>query len=307
MTKDANAVVGSEIAKVGDVEVAYDVRGEGEPLLLVPGFSMTRVMWDDDFCDRLVRHGFKVVRMDNRDTGASSRVDHLGVPNIPRMFVRSVLGLPLRPGYTLEDMARDATGLMTHLGHARFHVAGTSMGGMIAQTLAIHHPARLASLTSIMSTPGGRRYSFASPRALRALLQRLPSQPEAQVEHFVGLFRLIGGDAVVIDEARSRRVAESLVESGPSASGSARQFAAILESAGRRRPHLRALRMPTLVVHGSRDPLLPVRGARAMARLVPGAELLIVDGMGHIIPSASYGLVTDAIARNAKRAAPLHG
>ena len=293
--------------KVGDIEVAYDVRGAGEPLLLVAGFTMTRVMWDEELCARLVDRGFQVIRFDNRDTGGSTRAHHLGIPNVPRQLVRSLLGLSLRPAYTLEDMAGDALGLMTHLGHERFHVVGASMGGMIAQTLAIGHAGRVASLTSMMSTPGGRRYSIASPRALGTLLGRLPREPAEQVEHFVRVFHFIGGEAVRVDEARSRRVAESLVASKPSASGSARQFAAILESSGRRRRHLSAIRIATLVLHGTKDPLLPVRGARAMSRMIPGAELVLVDGMGHIIPSSRYELVADAIARNAKRAGSLAG
>jgi pimeloyl-ACP methyl ester carboxylesterase len=288
--------------RVGDIDVAYDVRGSGEPLLLVAGFTMTRAMWDETLCDLLVDRGFQVIRFDNRDTGASTRAHHLGIPNVPRQLVRSLLGLPLRPSYTLEDMASDALGLMSHLGHERFHVAGVSMGGMIAQTLAIGSTSRVASLASMMSTPGGRRYSVASPRALGALLDRLPRDPAAQVEHFVRVFDFIGGDAVRSDEARSRCLAESLVASKPSASGSARQFAAILESSGRRRRHLHAIRIPTLILHGTKDPLLPVRGARAMARLMAGSELVLVEGMGHVIPSSRYELVADAITRNAKRA-----
>jgi pimeloyl-ACP methyl ester carboxylesterase len=288
--------------RIDDLDVAYDVRGEGQPLLLVAGYTMTRAMWDPELCDRLVERGFKVVRLDNRDTGESTRPRHLGVPNVPKSFLRSLLGLRLAPAYTLEDMAGDAFGVMSHLGHARFHVVGASMGGMIAQTMAIQHPERIASLTSIMSTPGGRRYSFASVRALGALLDRLPKEPAAQVEHFTRVLHFIGGDAMPADEARTRRLAESLVASRPSASGSARQFAAILESSGRRRPHLRHVRTPTLIVHGTRDPLLPVRGARAMVRLMPNAELLVVEGMGHAIASFRYEMMADAVQRNANRA-----
>jgi len=289
--------------RVGDIDVAYDVRGSGEPLLLVAGFSMTRAMWDDALLDALVAQGFEVVRMDNRDTGASTRLRELGVPDMPRLLARAVLGLRVGPVYRLEDMAADAVGLMTALGHARFHVAGASMGGMIAQTMALDHGPRVASLTSMMSTPGGRRYSFASLAALRMILTRVPTAPAEQVEHFVRVFRQIGGDGVAVDSARSRRVAESLVASKPSASGSARQFAAILDSSGRRRRRLASLRTPTLVVHGARDPLLPLRGAKAMARIVPGAELLVLEEMGHLIPSSRYELIAAAIAKNAKRAA----
>ena len=300
MTQDLTVKTGS--VRVGDIDVAYDVRGAGVPLLLVSGYTMTRAMWDPDFCARLAERGFEVVRFDNRDTGESTRAQKLGVPHIPKAFLRSMLGLRVTPAYTLEEMANDAFGLMTHLGHSRFHVVGASMGGMIAQTMAIEHPERIASLTSIMSTPGGRRYSFASVRALGALLGRVPKDRAAQVEHFVRVLTFIGGDSSPADEARTRRLAESLVASKPSASGSARQFVAILDSSGRRRQHLSKVRTPTLVVHGTHDPLLPVRGARAMTRMMPNAELLVLDGMGHSIASFRYDSMADAILRSSKRA-----
>jgi len=295
--------VTSGVARVGEVDIAYDTRGSGGPLLLIAGFGMTRAMWSDEYCELLASRGFVVVRMDNRDTGASTRLHSLGVPDIPRLFVSSLLGREVTPLYTLEAMANDAVGLMTSLGHSRFHVVGASMGGMIAQTIALEHGAHLATLTSIMSTPGGRRYSFARLGTLRDILRRAPTEPAAQTEHFVRLFRLIAGDGLPFDEARGRRTAEAIVASKPSPAGSARQFAAILDSSGRRRPRLHSIRTPTLIIHGTHDPLLPVRGARAMARLVPDAELMVVDRMGHLIPSTHYELVCNAIARTAKRSA----
>jgi len=291
--------VTSGVVRVGEIDIGYDTRGDGEPMLLVAGFGMTRVMWDEELCDTLAGRGFTVVRMDNRDTGVSTRLTKLGVPDVPRMFVRSMLGRSVTPPYTLEDMANDAVGLMKSLGHTRFHAVGASMGGMIAQTIALDHPASLASLTSIMSTPGGRRYSFASPGALRGILTRMPTEPQEQVEHFVRLFRRIGGDGFPFDERRSRAMAQSLVASKPSTSGSARQFAAILDSSGRRRARLPGIKTPTLVIHGTKDPLLPVRGSKALARIISGAHLLIIQGMGHYIPSSQYETIAEAIARNA--------
>ena len=134
--------------------------------------------------------------MDNRDTGASTRLTKLGLPDMRRMLLRSILGRRMTPPYTLEDMASDALGLMASLGYVRFHVVGASMGGMIAQTLALDHPECVASLTSIMSTPGGRRYAVGKLGALRAIVQPLPKDPKAQVEHLVRIFRVIGGDAL---------------------------------------------------------------------------------------------------------------
>jgi pimeloyl-ACP methyl ester carboxylesterase len=289
----------SGVAKLGDVEIAYDVRGTGAPLLLISGFGMTRGMWSDELCGVLAARGFQVVRMDNRDTGASTRLKKLGAPNVPRAFLRSLLGRPIQPPYRLEDMAGDALGVMSSLGHSRFHVVGASMGGMIAQTLALDHPASVLSLTSIMSTPGGRRYSFARLGTLRDILRRAPREPAAQVEHYLRVFRAIAGDGLPFQEDRARRVAEELVASKPDPAGSARQFVAILDSSGRRRQRLGGLRLPTLVVHGTHDPLLPVRGARAMARIVPHAHLLVIQGMGHWIPSKQYEQVAGAIAHHA--------
>jgi pimeloyl-ACP methyl ester carboxylesterase len=290
------------VAQVNGIDLAYDVRGSGEPLLLIAGFGMTRVMWDEDFCDTLVGHGFQVVRLDNRDTGASTRLSKLGVPNVPKMFLGSLLGRKLTSPYRLEDMADDAFGVMSHLGHERFHVVGASMGGMIAQTMALDHGERLLSLTSIMSTPGGRRYSFAQPKALRGILQPMPTDAAAQIEHFVRLFRVIGGTGLPFDEPRARRTAEAMVASKPSPSGSARQFAAILQSSNRRRARLPSIKTPTLVIHGTHDPLLPVRGGKAMAKIIPGAELLVVEGMGHMVHGPIQERIAAAIAKNAKRA-----
>jgi pimeloyl-ACP methyl ester carboxylesterase len=294
--------VSSDVVKVGDVEIAYDTRGHGDPILLVSGFGMTRAMWDDELCDRLATYGFQVVRMDNRDTGASTRLARLGVPDVRRLFLRSMLGQTVTPLYTLEDMARDALGLMSSLGHARFHVVGASMGGMIAQTLALDHGDRLLSMTSIMSTPGGRRYSFASPRAFMGIMRPMPKDPKAQVEHFMQVFKLIAGDGLPFEEARTRGLAESLVASKPSSASTARQLAAILDSSGRRRKRLPTIKTRTLVIHGSHDPLLPVRGSKAMAKLIAGAELLVIEGMGHAFPSSLYERIADVIARHAKRA-----
>jgi pimeloyl-ACP methyl ester carboxylesterase len=162
---------------VGSVDVAYDVRGSGEPLLLIPGLSLRRIMWPEALCDALAGAGFSVIRMDNRDAGDSSRIA-APPPDVRAILRRSFLGLSFEVPYRLEDMAEDAFGLMRALGHERFHVAGASMGGMIAQTMAILRPERLRTMTSIMSGPGGRRYAIGKPSALRALLAPAPSGRE---------------------------------------------------------------------------------------------------------------------------------
>jgi pimeloyl-ACP methyl ester carboxylesterase len=288
------------IAQVGSIEIGYDVRGEGPPLLLIPGFGLTRAMWEEDFCDRLSDMGFTVVRMDNRDTGRSTRLDGLGVPDVKRALLRGLFGLSVGTAYPLEAMAADAVGLMSALGHPRFHVLGASMGGMIAQTIALTHAANLASLTSVISTPGGRRYSIADPRTLVALLRPPPQEPARHADHITEVLRVLQGK-LPFEEARARTIAEAQVAARPSPAGAVRQFMAIMDSSARRRPLLRRITTPTLILHGSHDPLLPVRGARAMQRLIPGSELIVYEGMGHGLHSSVYPQALESIAVHVRR------
>ena len=287
--------------RIGDLDIGYDVRGEGPPLLLVAGFGMTRNMWRDPFCDKLVAEGLTVVRMDNRDTGASSRLERRA-PDLTRSMLRSLVGLPIAAPYTLSDMASDALGLMTSLGHERFHIAGASMGGMIAQTAAIEQPDRLRSLTSIMSTPGGRRYSFAKPGTLLQLIKPMPPSPDAQLAQMMALMKTLGGTVLPFEEDAIREMLVEHAATRPSVAGSLRQFTAILEAGGRRLAQLPLVKTPTLVIHGSEDPLLPVRGGRATARLVPGSRFMLVDGMGHSFHTSINDEVTRALGAHTRSA-----
>jgi len=282
--------------RVGDLDIAYDARGSGEPVLLIPGLSMRRLMWPEELCDTLAGMGLRVIRMDNRDAGDSSRV-RARPPN-----VGAVLGLRVDVPYRLEDMAQDAFGFMRAIGHERFHVAGASMGGMIAQTMAITASASLLSMTSVMSGPGGRRYAVAKVEALRALLTPLPRDREQQIESLVRTFEILAGGGLPFDEPVARRLSEAQVAGGISPAAAARHIGAVLESSNRRRALLSRVRTPTLVIHGSHDPLLPLRGAVATARLIPGAELLVVRGMGHNLPGSALPIVAGAIATHARKA-----
>lgn len=290
--------------RIGSVDIAYDERGAGEPLLLIPGLSMARAMWPEALIDALAGAGFRVVSMDNRDAGASTRIA-ARAPDVRTSLLRSLAGLSVRTPYQLEDMAEDAFGLMSALGHERFHVVGASMGGMIAQTMALGRPERLATLTSIMSSPGGRRYSIGKPHALRTLLQPVPRARAEYIEQLVARFRVLaGGDgALPFDEPHARYVAAAQVESGITPSQVARQLVAIFESSNRRLPRIAAITTPTLVIHGACDPLLPLRGARAMAQRIPRAELLVVRGMGHNLPAPVLPLLAGAITTHARTAA----
>lgn len=307
MYLDPTAKTSPKTTRVGPVDIAYDLRGPAEApaILLVPGLAMSRLMWPEELCELLVTMGFLVVRMDNRDAGESTIMKDARVPNVIGVMQKTFFGLPVEVPYQLEDMAEDAFGLMAALGHERFHVVGASMGGMIAQTMAIAKPERLRTMTSIMSGPGGRRYAVGKVGALRSLLTPMPRDSAAQIEHLVETFRILNGGELPFDEAAARRYAEVHCAGGVSPAASARQLAAILHSSNRRRALLRNVQTPTLVVHGSGDPLLPMRGAVAMAAQMPNAELLVVRGMGHNFPPSTVPLVAGAIASHARRSAVL--
>ena len=271
-------------------------------VLLIPGFTLGRRRWPDDFCQKLVDHGYTVVRMDNRDSGDSTRYEHLGAPDVKAMLGRAILGLKLKGApYDLQALADDAIGLMEALGLPRFHAVGASMGGMIVQLLALYSPTPLLSAGIIMSSPGGRRYSFAKLAALRALLRLPPLDREGQIAHFTKVLRLLGGERP-FEEERIRDFVADQLTARPSRAGMARQFAAILVSSKSRMKRLKTIRLPTVVIHGSVDPLLPLRGSRALARRIPDARLLVVRGMGHDLPESAYDEVTGALLENFRRA-----
>ncbi len=272
-------------------------------VLLIPGFTLGRRRWPDDFCQKLVERGYSVVRMDNRDSGDSTRYEELGAPDVKTMLGRSILGLKVKAvPYDLEALADDAIGLMEALGRPRFHAVGASMGGMVVQLLALRSPTPLLSAGIIMSSPGGRRYSFAKLSALRALMRLPPLDRPGQIEHFTNVLRILGGTRPFETE-RIRTFVLDQLTARPSQPGMARQFAAILVSSKSRMKRLKDIRVPTVVIHGAVDPLLPLRGARALARRIPDARLLIVAGMGHDLPESAYDEVTSALLENFRRAA----
>jgi pimeloyl-ACP methyl ester carboxylesterase len=282
------------------VELAYDVFGtRGRPLVAIMGIGAQRIFWDEPMCNALVVAGFQLVRFDARDVGESTRLD-AATPKPAGLLARRMANVAIDAPYTLSDMARDVIGLCDALGWSTTHVVGASLGGMVAQHLAIEHAPRIRSITSIMSSPGARRY-LPEPRALRALFAPAPKTAEAAGQHLVDLFTTIGSRAWPIDELKLRRIGAAAFERGVSPHGFLRQFAATLASGDRRRG-LATTPVPTLVIHGSRDPMFPIAAGRALAELVPHGTWLPIQGMGHDLPTPMWPVIVRAIARHAERA-----
>lgn len=284
----------------GDVELCYQTFGDptDDPLLLIMGLGGPMNWWDPEFCRQLAARGFFVIRYDNRDTGRSTKID---VRVRRSTLVRAFAGRPVRPPYSMSDLATDAVGLLDHLGIEAAHVAGVSMGGMIAQTLAVEHPTRVLSLTSIMSTTGKRSVGWQHPKLLPVLIAPRKPGRDAYIAASAQTWKLIGSPDYPTDlEDLAQRAGETF-DRGFSASGVMRQMLTVLRQPNRS-PRLRSLRIPALVIHGLADVMVHVSGGRATAAAIPGAELVLVPGMGHDMPAALYADFADAIRRTADRA-----
>lgn len=285
------------------VTLEYETHGDpaNPPLLLIMGLGAQLTLWPIEFVEALVARGFHVIRHDNRDIGLSTKFTEHGVPDFRRVALMRMLGLRPKLPYRLADMAGDAVGLLDALGIAQAHVIGASMGGMIAQLVAATWPERVLSLTSIMSTTGNRRLPQARPEALAALMQRPPAGAgvEEVIPIGINVARAIGSPAYPAREERLRdRIARDFHRSFHP-TGAGRQLAAILDD-GDRRGRLRAVTAPTLVIHGTDDPLVPVEGGRDTAASIAGAQLLELPGMGHDLPLELIDTVAGAIARHAR-------
>jgi pimeloyl-ACP methyl ester carboxylesterase len=253
-------------------------------VLLIMGLGMQLVAWPPAFVQALVDAGFRVVRFDNRDVGLSAGFDHLGVPNLLWESFKHRVGFAVRAPYDLQAMAGDAIGVMDALAIQRAHVVGVSMGGMIAQRVALTAPGRVLSLTSIMSSSGARFLPGPKPQVLQALLRRPRDNSEqAAVDHYVHLFRVIGSPGFPLDEAELRERILRAVRRNFNPAGSARQIAAVAADTTRA-DELSRITAPTLVVHGTDDPLVPFACGHDTARRIPGARLVPVRGMGHDLP-----------------------
>jgi pimeloyl-ACP methyl ester carboxylesterase len=287
------------------VELCYQTFGdpEDEPLLLVMGLGGPMTWWPPELCRMLAEAGFFVIRYDNRDTGRSSR----GTGRVSRgMLVKAFLGRKVKAPYSLVDMAKDGFGLLDHLGIESAHVTGVSMGGMIAQTMAISEPARVRSLVSIMSTTGRRTVGWLDPRLVPMMLGRRGSTVEEYLEASIRGAATIGSPAYPEDEATARARAQETWDRGINPAGVMRHMMAVLTQPNRARA-LASLTIPVTVIHGMNDKMVHVSGGRWTAQSIPGAQLVLVPGMGHDLPPALFETFRDAIRRTADRAGSATG
>ena len=282
----------------GAIKLCYETFGSENdpPMLLIMGLGGQMILWPDDFCAQLADRGFYVVRFDNRDIGRSTRIH--GKPPTPAQLLRRRIDPVL---YTLSDMAADAAGLLSRLGLAPAHVVGVSMGGMIAQSLAARHPDTVRSLVSIMSMTGSRWAGQPALKIYPYLLGAAPTEREAYIEHMSRMFAKIGSTGLPQDSALIRDTMARSYDRGHDPEGPGRQLGAIVAS-GDRTAECRTITASTLVIHGSKDPMVSPSGGKATAKAIPGARLMTVEGMGHDLPEAAWPKIIPAIADHAHAA-----
>jgi pimeloyl-ACP methyl ester carboxylesterase len=290
--------------KANGIHIAYDTFGakSASPILLLSGLSCQMICWDEALCQQLAAQGFFVIRCDNRDIGLSQNLDERGVPHLAELFTAALTGGRLKVPYTLEDMADDCFGLLDALGIESAHFCGFSMGGMIAQTASIRNPSRVISLTSIYSTTGDPMLATPTPEAQKVLITPPPRELGPFIEHFLLVHRTLSGPGFPFDEAWHRKIGENSFKRSSYTKGVARQFAAIIASGDRTR-FLRTLEIPTLVIHGTDDPLIPVICGKETAKAIPDSKLMLIPGMGHDLPhNGAWPGIIDAVSKHAKQA-----
>ena len=285
------------------IQIEYETFGNDSypSLLLIMGVGCQMIFWPDEFCDMLTNRGHYVIRFDNRDVGLSSKFEEAGVPDVMEIMSSVLQGEEVKTPYTLDDMADDTIGLLDSLNIEMAHICGVSMGGMIAQVVAYRYPSRVLSLVSLMSTTGNPELPQGNPEALAVLFDPVPEDREANIEHNVKVQQTIGSPGFPFDEDLMRDLVTRSYDRCFYPQGMVRQMAAIIAH-GNRKPSLAGITAPTLVIHGSEDPLLPVEGGKDTKESIPGAELLIIDGLGHNLPRGVWPQLVDAIAAHTKKA-----
>lgn len=286
-----------------NIEIHYETFGDpsAKPLLLIMGFGSQLIHWDEEFCEMLAKRGHYVIRYDNRDVGLSTKIDEAGTPDFLKAISSFQKGEKVQAPYTMDDMADDAVGLLDALKISSAHICGCSMGGVIAQYIAINHPSRVLSLTSMMSTTGNPDLPPLNPEAMKLFLLPVPSKRDAYIKDYVKREKVMYGPIIPLDEERRRLYAAKAYDRCFYPQGNTRQIMALLTS-GNRKPALASVKIPTLVIHGGNDPLVSLEAGKDTAEAIPGAELLIIDGMGHSLPPETWSQVVDGISRNTTKA-----
>lgn len=293
------------LVRSNGIELETELIGSatGRPLVLISGLGSQLTRWHEDFCAGLAARGHRVLRFDNRDVGRSQHFDDFGQERIAAALRALRKREVARLAYQLDDMADDVIGLLDAHGWESAHIAGASMGGMIAQLVALRAPHRVRSLVSIMSTTNERDLPGPTPAALEVLRTPAPTERDAYVEQQVRNERVLHGDELPLDEATARRRAALDFERGIDPLGIARQYLAILAQPGRRAA-LGALRAPTLVIHGDRDPLVPLEAGFDTHRSIPASRWQVIRGMGHVLPACVWPELIDTIAQHTGRSEP---
>jgi pimeloyl-ACP methyl ester carboxylesterase len=295
---------GPQFARANGIDICYEIFGEpgAEPMLLIMGLGAQMILWDDEFCERLAALGFRVIRFDNRDIGKSSKLSGGKRLSPFELLKLRFLRIPVAAPYKLSDMAKDTVALMDALSISSAHLVGASMGGMIAQEVTISYPQRVRSLTSIMSTTGNPKVPPPTREASAMLMAPPPATRDEYIARFAQTWKILRVGRFPKDEARDLSRAERCYERGLSPAGVGRQLRAILAS-GSRKERLGAVKTPTLVIHGTVDPLVHPMGGMDTAASIPGARLLMIEGMGHALPVELWPQVIEPIAAHASGAA----
>jgi len=288
------------LASANGIQIAYETFGDpNDPaLILIMGLGYQMIFWDEAFCSQLAGRGFHVIRFDNRDSGLSTWLDHAGVPDISLLKQLMAQRKTVSAPYSLLDMADDAVGLLDDLEIESAHIVGRSMGGMIGQMMAIHHSDRVRTLTVMMSSTSAPGLPPPEPEVLSILLEPEPEDREGFIEHAVRIWKVLSGKEFQVDEPRVREWADLSYTRGLNTDGVSRQFAAIIAT-GSRKEALKSVTVPTLVIHGDADPLVPLECGIDIVDTVPGAKLLIVKRMGHTLAQETYLQMIDAISCHA--------
>lgn len=289
---------GEHFAEANGIKICYDTFGKNEDpaLLLIMGLASQMVTWEEEFCEEIAQHGYFVIRFDNRDVGLSTKFDDAPIPNVFALIQGEKVEVP----YKLIDMAKDAIGLLDALKISAAHVCGVSMGGMIAQTLAIHFPMKLRSLISIMSTTGDPSLPQPTPEAMSHLLAPAETEREANIKQGVETWKVLNGGVLPFDEEQARTRVARAFDRAFYPDGSGRQLGAILAS-GSRKEQLRSIKIPTLVIHGDADPLVPIEGGKDTAASIPNAKFVKIKGMGHNISPDIAPKIIEEILNHIKR------